>query len=74
MYTPKFEDTHVFRARHGKEPDWLIIIFPEGRETTPDWVELPDGPYDIDPEMSEKVRMYLRVHQRARGEVGEDSD
>lgn len=68
MYNPKVEDTHVFRERHGKEKSWIIIIFPEGRETTPDSVELPEGPYDIDPEMSEKVRMYIRVNSRKHEE------
>jgi len=71
MYNPKAEDTHVYRARHGTGREWLIVIFPEGREGTPQSVELPDGPYDLDPEGSEKVRMFIRVHKRAR--EGEES-
>lgn len=41
-------DTHIYRERHGGD-DWVIVIFPDGRMGVPQTLELPDGPYDLDP-------------------------
>jgi hypothetical protein len=61
---PKIEATRKYLPRHGDGGESILVTFSD-RETYPDTVELPDGPYDFDVAGTDEIQLFLHNNRES---------